>query len=79
MDIYRLPNCCGIIHIWAKKLGHPRTAPRGNQLGALGMLVAVVTTVLDMQLAEGDAEWTLIAAVWFGDWFIDWLLDGGKS
>ena len=45
-----------------KKLGHPRTAPRGNQLGALGMLVAVVTTVLDMQLAEGDAEWTLIAA-----------------
>ena len=26
------------------------------------MLVAVVTTVLDMQLAEGDAEWTLIAA-----------------
>ena len=45
-----------------KKLGHPRTAPRGNQLGALGMLVAVVTTILDMQLAEADAEWTLIIA-----------------
>ena len=44
-----------------KKLGHPRTAPRGNQLGALGMLVAVLTTVLDMQLA-GGAEWTLIIA-----------------
>ena len=28
-----------------KKLGHPRTAPRGNQLGALGMLVAVLTTI----------------------------------
>ena len=45
-----------------KKLGHPRTAPQGNQLGALGMLVAVVTTIVEMQLAEGDAEWTLIIA-----------------
>lgn len=45
-----------------KKLGHPRTAPQGNQLGAMGMLVAVVTTILDMQLAEADAEWTLIIA-----------------
>ena len=44
-----------------KKLGHPRTAPFGNQLGALGMLVAVLTTVLSMQLA-GDAEWVLIGA-----------------
>ena len=44
-----------------KKLGHPRTAPYGNQLGALGMLVAVITTVLSMYL-EGGAEWTLIIA-----------------
>ena len=44
-----------------KKLGHPRTAPRGNQYGALGMLVAVLTTVVDMELA-GDMEWTLIIA-----------------
>ena len=44
-----------------KKLGHPRTAPYGNQLGALGMLVAVITTVLSMHLA-GGAEWTLIVA-----------------
>ncbi|MBT5391710.1 MAG: NAD(P)(+) transhydrogenase (Re/Si-specific) subunit beta [Euryarchaeota archaeon] len=44
-----------------KKLGHPRTAPFGNQLGALGMLVAVVTTILSMQLA-GGAEWILIGA-----------------
>ncbi len=44
-----------------KKLGHPRTAPFGNQLGALGMLVAVLTTVLSMELA-GDAEWVLIGA-----------------
>ena len=45
-----------------KKLGHPRTAPRGNQLGALGMLVAVITTIIDMELADTEAQWTLIAA-----------------
>ena len=44
-----------------KKLGHPRTAPFGNQLGAMGMLVAVITTILDMQL-EGGAQWILIGA-----------------
>ena len=45
-----------------KKLGHPRTAPRGNQYGALGMLVAVITTVVDMQLASGTMNWELIIA-----------------
>lgn len=46
-----------------KKLGHPRTAPFGNQLGALGMLVAVITTVLEMQLTgDGVVDWTLIGA-----------------
>ncbi len=45
-----------------KKLGHPRTAPRGNQYGAMGMLVAVLTTVLDMQMDAGGANWTLIIA-----------------
>jgi NAD(P) transhydrogenase subunit beta len=44
-----------------KKLGHPRTAPFGNQLGAMGMLVAVLTTVLSMHLA-GGAQWVLIGA-----------------
>ncbi|MCP2502911.1 MAG: NAD(P)(+) transhydrogenase (Re/Si-specific) subunit beta [Candidatus Thalassarchaeaceae archaeon] len=44
-----------------KKLGHPRTAPAGNQLGSMGMLVAVLTTVTDMYL-EGGAEWTLIVS-----------------
>jgi len=43
-----------------KKLGHPRTAPRGNQYGAMGMLVAVITTVVDMQLAPGGMHWELI-------------------
>ena len=31
-----------------KKLGHPRTAPTGNLYGALGMLVAVVVTIAQM-------------------------------
>ena len=45
-----------------KKLGHPRTAPRGNQYGAMGMLVAVITTVVDMQLSNGGLQWELIVA-----------------
>ena len=45
-----------------KKLGHPRTAPRGNQYGAMGMLVAVITTVVDMQLSDGGLHWELIVA-----------------
>jgi NAD(P) transhydrogenase subunit beta len=46
-----------------KKLGHPRTAPRGNQYGALGMLVAVLTTIIDMQLSTtGGMHWELIVA-----------------
>ena len=45
-----------------KKLGHPKTAPFGNQLGAMGMLVAVITTVAQMQLTgDGVVDWTLIA------------------
>ncbi|MEC7600021.1 MAG: NAD(P)(+) transhydrogenase (Re/Si-specific) subunit beta [Candidatus Thermoplasmatota archaeon] len=45
-----------------KKLGHPRTAPRGNQYGALGMLVAVLTTIVSMQMASGGMNWELIIA-----------------
>ena len=45
-----------------KKLGHPRTAPLGNQYGAMGMLVAVLTTIVDMQLASGGMNWPLIIA-----------------
>ena len=45
-----------------KKLGHPRTAPRGNQYGAMGMLVAVITTIVDMQLSAGGMNWELIVA-----------------
>ena len=46
-----------------KKLGHPRTAPKGNQYGMMGMAVAVITTVAQMQLGEeGIISWTLIIA-----------------
>ena len=33
-----------------KGLAHPRTAVRGNLLGAVGMLLAVVVTLLDRQI-----------------------------
>jgi NAD(P) transhydrogenase subunit beta len=33
-----------------KGLSHPRTAVRGNLMGALGMLIAVVVTLLDRQI-----------------------------
>ena len=36
-----------------KNLGSPRTAVRGNQLGAMGMLVAVLVTLLRMGVGEG--------------------------
>lgn len=45
-----------------KKLGHPKTAPKGNQYGMMGMAVAVITTLLEMQLGEnGIISWALIA------------------
>ena len=37
-----------------KGLTHPRTAVRGNLLGALGMLVAVVVTLLDRKILSFD-------------------------
>ena len=41
-----------------KGLTHPRTAPRGNMLGAIGMLVAVVTALV----AEVGLHWGYIIA-----------------
>ena len=40
-----------------KGLTHPRTAVRGNFLGALGMLTAVIATLV----SEGTLDWTLVA------------------
>ncbi len=44
-----------------KYLGSPRTAVRGNQLGASGMLVAVLVTLIAQFGGEGIVGWTLIA------------------
>lgn len=48
------PNISNLIYLFAsilfivalKRLGHPRTAVRGNLIGATGMLIAIVITVL---------------------------------
>ena len=44
-----------------KNLGHPKTAPRGNQLGAMGMAVAIITTIVELNIVEGGIiGWELI-------------------
>ena len=57
-----------------KKLGHPRTAPAGNQLGAMGMLVAVLTTVLQMELGDGIEGWILIGSGLLLGGLIGWVM-----
>ncbi|MCB9681197.1 MAG: NAD(P)(+) transhydrogenase (Re/Si-specific) subunit beta [Alphaproteobacteria bacterium] len=47
-----------------KALGHPRTAPRGNQLGALGMLVAVITVLLEAGLVSDP--WLIFGGIALG-------------
>jgi NAD(P) transhydrogenase subunit beta len=37
-----------------KKLGHPRTAPTGNLYGAMGMLVAIIVTIAQMEFKVID-------------------------
>ena len=46
-----------------KKLGHPDTAPRGNQLSALGMLVAIAVTLFDRGILSYQV---IIAGVFVG-------------
>ena len=44
-----------------KGLTHPRTAVRGNLLGSIGMLVAVIATLFDRQIIDGGwVGYTLI-------------------
>ncbi|MEX1232850.1 MAG: NAD(P)(+) transhydrogenase (Re/Si-specific) subunit beta [Planctomycetaceae bacterium] len=38
------------------KLSHPRTAVFGNQLGAIGMLIAVIATLLDRHIIEAGTN-----------------------
>jgi len=63
---YLLAACLFILGL--KGLGHPRTAVRGNLLGALGMFIAIVVTLLAKGLgyqyvAIGIAIGALIGAV----------------
>ena len=56
--------CASILFIVGLKgLSHPRTAVRGNLLGAVGMLVAIVATLLDRTvLGAGTQAFVLIFA-----------------
>lgn len=38
-----------------KRLSHPKTAPRGNRLGAVGMLIASITAFVDFGFLQNDA------------------------
>ncbi|MBI1387855.1 MAG: NAD synthetase [bacterium] len=51
-------------------LCHPRTAVRGNLLGALGMLIAIVVTMLDQKIISYDV---IIAGMIVGS-IIGWIL-----
>lgn len=44
-----------------KGMTHPRTAVRGNRLGAIGMLIAVVAALLDMHVVR--YEWIIAGVV----------------
>ncbi|MCT8333990.1 NAD(P)(+) transhydrogenase (Re/Si-specific) subunit beta [Leptospira sp. 85282-16] len=44
-----------------KQLAHPKTATRGNLLGALGMLIAVVATLFDKAILTYD--WILVGVL----------------
>ena len=46
--VYLVASVCFILGL--KGLASPRTAPRGNMIGAFGMLLAVVATLLDQQI-----------------------------
>ena len=41
-----------LFYLAFKGLAHPRTAVRANLLGALGMLIAVIVTLIDRQIVE---------------------------
>ncbi len=45
-----------------KWMAHPRTAVRGNRTGALGMLLAVVVTLLSPEYAKYAGHWTSVGA-----------------
>jgi len=61
-DLYELGYlvAAALFILGLKFLGSPRTAPRGNSLGALGMLIAVVVTILKMDMT--GTGWAIVIA-----------------
>lgn len=55
---YLISACLFIIGL--KNLGHPRTAPRGNNLSMAGMATAVVTTLLVLAASSGIVGWVTL-------------------
>jgi len=51
--LYLISACCFIVGI--KYMGHPRTAVRGNMLGAIGMVIAVAAAVINPNEFHGPA------------------------
>jgi NAD(P) transhydrogenase subunit beta len=50
----------GLFIFGLKMLGHPRTAPRGNQYGMMGMATAIITTVVKLEIETGLLGWKYI-------------------
>lgn len=49
-----------------KRLSHPKTAVKGNQLGAIGMLIAALTAVLDFGVTVSTEDvMTLTFSYWY--------------
>jgi len=49
-----------------KKLGHPKTAPTGNLYGAMGMLLAVIVTIAQMDFGATDTLLIISAGLGIG-------------
>ena len=56
-----------------KKIGHPKTATTGNLYGAMGMLVAVVVTIAQMDFGETNNFILIISGLTIGG-FIGYLM-----
>ena len=55
--LYLLAACLFIFGI--KRLGGVRTARSGNQLAAVGMLIGIVTVILEA-IERGDLQWWVL-------------------
>src|SRR5688572_29035898 len=53
-----------------KRMTHPRTAPGGNLLGAVGMLIAVVVTMLDRSIVDYRVIWAGLAVGTAAGWVL---------